>query len=56
MVETLSKEALHGWLEKGISNVAFISIALDLENTASNAFIEAKVRCTCEIESVDEVV
>ena len=43
MVETLSKEALHGWLEKGISNVAYISLALGLDNTASNAFIEAKV-------------
>ena len=42
-METLSKEALHGWLEKGISNVAFISLALGLDNTASNAFIEAKV-------------
>ena len=43
MVETLSKEALHGWLEKGISNVAFISIALGLDNTASTAFFDAKV-------------
>lgn len=43
MVETLSKEALHGWLEKGISNVAYISIALGFDNTAANAFIEAKV-------------
>lgn len=46
MVETLSKEALRGWLEKGISNVAYISIALGLENIASNAFIEAKVSVT----------
>ena len=47
MVETLSKEALHGWLEKGISNVAYVSLALGLDNTASNAFIEAKVlACT----------
>lgn len=44
MVETLTKEGLHTWLEKGISNVAYISIALGLDNLASNKFIEAKVR------------
>ena len=43
MVETLTREGLHTWLERGISNVAYLSIALGLENVASNAFIEAKV-------------
>lgn len=55
MVETLSKEALHGWLEKGISNVAYISIALGLENMASNAFIEAKVKTASLSKLVKEV-
>lgn len=40
MIET---GGLHTWLEKGISNVAFVSIALGLDNSASNKFIEAKV-------------
>ena len=44
MIETLTKEGLHTWLEKGIGNVAFISIALGLDNLASSKFIEAKVR------------
>ena len=43
MVETLTREGLHTWLERGISNVAYLSIALGLENVASKAFIEAKV-------------
>ena len=43
VVETLTKESLGTWLEKGIGNVAFLSLALGLENTASAAFIEAKV-------------
>lgn len=43
MVETLTKEGLNRWLEKGISNVAFVSLALGLENAASNAFIQEKV-------------
>jgi len=42
MVETLTREGLHTWLERGISNVAYLSIALGLENVASKAFIEAK--------------
>ena len=44
LVETLTREGLHMWLERGISNVAYLSIALGLENVASSAFIEAKVR------------
>ena len=43
MIETLTKEGLGTWLEKGISNVAFLSLGLGLDNTASRAFIEAKV-------------
>lgn len=44
MIETLTKEGLGTWLEKGISNVAFLSLGLGLDNTASRVFIEAKVR------------
>ena len=44
LVETLTREGLHMWLERGISNVAYLSIALGLENVASSAFIEAKVQ------------
>ena len=44
MVEMLTREGLHTWLEKGISNVAFLSLGLGLDNLASRAFIEAKVR------------
>lgn len=44
MIETLTKEGLGTWLEKGISNVAFLSLGLGLDNTAARAFIEAKVR------------
>ncbi len=44
MVETLTKEGLNRWLEKGISNVAFVSLALGLDNLASKTFIEEKVR------------
>lgn len=43
MIETLTREGLGTWLEKGISNVAFLSLGLGLDNTASRAFIEAKV-------------
>ena len=43
VVETLTKESLETWLEKGISNVAFLSLGMGLENTASTAFAEAKV-------------
>ena len=43
MIETLTREGLGTWLEKGISNVAFLSLGLGLDNTASHAFIEAKV-------------
>ena len=43
MVEMLTKEGLNTWLEKGISNVAYLSIGLGLDNQASRAFIEAKV-------------
>jgi hypothetical protein len=42
VVETLTKESLETWLEKGISNVAFLSLGMGLENTASTAFAEAK--------------
>lgn len=42
MVETLTREGLHTWLEKGISNVAFLSLGLGLDNLASRAFTEAK--------------
>ncbi len=44
MVEMITREGLNTWLEKGISNVAFLSIALGVDNCASQAFIEAKVR------------
>ena len=47
VVETLTKESLETWLEKGISNVAFLSLGLGLENTASIAFAEAKVWSHC---------
>ena len=43
MVETLTKEGLNSWLEKGISNVAYVSIALGLDNLASDTFIQEKV-------------
>lgn len=43
MVETLTKEGLSRWLEKGISNVALVSLALGVDNLASKAFIEEKV-------------
>lgn len=43
VIETLTKEGLGTWLEKGINNVAFLSLGLGLENIASRAFIEAKV-------------
>ena len=46
VIETLTKEGLGTWLEKGISNVAFLSMGLGLDNSASRAFIEAKV-CSC---------
>ena len=44
MIRTITKEELNKWLEKGISNVAYLSLGLGLENTASSAFIKAKVR------------
>ena len=43
VIGTLTKESLGMWMEKGISNVAYLSLALGLDNTASQAFIEAKV-------------
>ena len=43
MVEMITSEGLNTWLEKGISNVAYLSIGLGLDNLASQAFIEAKV-------------
>ncbi len=43
MLETLTKEGLNRWLEKGISNVAFVSLALGLDNTAASTFTEEKV-------------
>lgn len=43
MIETITKEGLGTWLEKGISNIAYISLGLGLDNTASQSFIEAKV-------------
>ncbi len=44
MVEMITQEGLNTWLEKGISNVAYVSISLGLDNYASEAFINAKVR------------
>ena len=46
LIGTLTQEALHTWLEKGISNVAFLGIGLGIDNLASCAFLEAKVRTT----------
>ena len=43
LIDTLTKEGLSTWLEKGISNVALISVALGLDNVASKAFVDAKV-------------
>ena len=43
VIETITKESLGTWLEKGISNVAFLSLGLGLDNTVSTAFTEAKV-------------
>eukprot|EP00731_Ephydatia_muelleri_P019637 Em0012g462a len=42
LLDMLTKEELSTWLEKGISNVALISLALGLDNVASNAFVDAK--------------
>ncbi|XP_064406559.1 zinc finger ZZ-type and EF-hand domain-containing protein 1-like isoform X2 [Halichondria panicea] len=42
MIRTITKEELNKWLEKGIANVAFVSLALGLDNTAAAAFIKAK--------------
>ena len=50
VIGTLTKESLEMWMEKGISNVAYLSLALGLDNTMSRAFIEAKVY-TCIIGS-----
>ena len=44
MVETLTKEGLNKWLEKGISNVAFVSLALGIDNLAARTFTEEKVK------------
>ena len=46
MIRTITKEELQKWLEKGISNVAFLSLGLGLDNKAASAFIQAKVRTT----------
>ena len=46
MVETLTKEGLNRWLEKGISNVAFVSLALGIDNLAARTFKEEKVQNT----------
>ena len=43
LIDTLTKEGLSTWLEKGISNVALISVALGLDNVASKAFVDAKI-------------
>ena len=43
VIETLTKEGLGTWMEKGISNVAYLSLALGLQNEASSAFTDAKV-------------
>ncbi len=43
MLGTLTKEGLNKWLEKGISNVAYVSLALGIENLASKTFIQEKV-------------
>ena len=44
LVEMLTREGLHTWLEKGISNVAYLSLGLGLDNFATNTFVEAKVK------------
>ena len=51
VIETLTKEGLGTWLEKGISNVAYLSLGLGLVNAASRAFAEAKVSSGCPISS-----
>ncbi len=43
MMGTLSSQELHRWLEKGVSNVAYVSIALGLDNLAAKTFIEERV-------------
>ena len=43
-MEMLTREGLHTWLEKGISNVAYLSLGLGLDNFAASAFVEAKVK------------
>ena len=52
VIETLTREGLGTWLEKGISNVAFLSLGLGLDNTASRAFTEAKVRAAQSVLQV----
>lgn len=43
MMGTLSSQELHRWLEKGVSNVAYLSIALGLDNLAAKTFMEERV-------------
>jgi len=43
MIRTITKEQLHKWIGKGICNVAYLSIGLGIDNTASSAFSKAKV-------------
>ncbi len=43
MIRTTTNEELHKWLEKGISNVAFLSLGLGFDNKAAAGFIQAKV-------------
>ena len=55
MMGTLTSEDLHRWLERGISNVAYVSITLGLDNFLAKAFIEEKVNsvldmlCICKL-------
>jgi len=43
MMGTLSSQELHRWLECGVSNVAYVSLALGLDNLASRSFVEERV-------------
>ena len=43
MMGTLTSEDLYRWLQRGISNVAHVSIALGLDNFLAKTFIEEKV-------------
>ena len=43
MMGTLSSQELHRWLERGVSNVAYVSLALGLDNLVSRTFVEERV-------------